>query len=68
MEVAPQAVGEWNSIHAQLNLSPPRIAELASELEQLRVAAESVRLDMGLDLDPSDFRAALIACRASEAE
>jgi hypothetical protein len=50
-----------NDAYAQLKLDPARIEELPIELEQLRRAIESVNGKVDFDVDPSDFRAVLLA-------
>jgi hypothetical protein len=63
MKTTPEAVRLWNEAHAKLGLTPARVEELPVELDQLSAAAEAVREDARFDIDPSDFRAALLACR-----
>jgi hypothetical protein len=50
-----------NEAYAKLQLQPARIEELPIELEQLSRAIEAVNAKVDFDIDPSDFRAALLA-------
>jgi hypothetical protein len=50
-----------NDAYARLKLEPARIEELPIELEQLRRAIEAVNGKVDFDVDPSDFRAVLLA-------
>ncbi len=50
-----------NDAYARLELEPARIEELPIELEQLRRALEMVDAKVDFDVDPSDYRAALLA-------
>ena len=50
-----------NEAYANLHLQPARIEELPIELEQLSRAIEAVNAKVDFDIDPSDFRAALLA-------
>jgi hypothetical protein len=50
-----------NEAYANLQLPPARIEELPIELEQLSRAIEAVNAKVDFDIDPSDFRAALLA-------
>jgi hypothetical protein len=63
MKSKPETVRQWNEAHAKLKLTAARVEELPVELDQLGAAAETVREDVPFDIDPSDFRAALLACR-----
>jgi hypothetical protein len=63
MKSTPETVRQWNETHAKLELTPARVEELPVELDQLGAAAETVREAACFDIDPSDFRAALLACR-----
>jgi hypothetical protein len=63
MKSDPETVHLWNEAHARLKLTRQRIEELPVELDQLGAAAETIREDARFDIDPCDFRAALLACR-----
>ena len=53
-------VRAMNESYAKLQLEAARIEELPIELEQLHRAIEAVNSKVDFDIDPSDFRAALL--------
>jgi len=53
-------VRAMNEDYARLKLEAARIEELPIELEQLRKAMETANPRVDFDVDPYDFRAALI--------
>ena len=57
-------VKAMNESYAKLQLEAARIEELPIELEQLRRAIEAVNSKVDFDVDPFDFRAALLAVAA----
>jgi hypothetical protein len=57
-------VRAMNESYAKLQLEAARIEELPIELEQLHRAIEAVNSKVDFDIDPSDFRAALLAVAA----
>lgn len=59
--IKSELVRIMNDAYARLELEPARIEELPIELEQLRQAIETVNARVDFDVDPSDYRAALLA-------
>jgi hypothetical protein len=57
-------VRAMNEHYGQLLLEAARVDGLPIELEQLRQAVEAVNRKVDFDIDPSDFRAALLAAAA----
>jgi hypothetical protein len=57
-------VRAMNESYAKLQLEAARVEELPIELEQLRRAIEAANSKVDFDIDPSDFRAALLAVAA----
>jgi hypothetical protein len=57
-------VRTMNESYAKLQLDAARIEELPIELEQLRRAIEAANPKVDFDIDPFDFRAALLAVAA----
>lgn len=55
-----ELVHTMNEDYAKLQLDAARIDELPIELEQLRCAIEAVNAKVDFDVDPFDFRAALL--------
>ena len=53
-------VRAMNESYAKLQLEAARVEELPIELEQLRRAIEAANLKVDFDIDPFDFRAALL--------
>ena len=53
-------VRAMNESYAKLQLEAARVEELPIELEQLRRAIEAMNSKVDFDIDPSDFRAALL--------
>ena len=53
-------VRAMNEDYARLKLEAARIEELPIELEQLRKAMEAANPRVDFDVDPYDFRAALL--------
>ena len=53
-------VRAMNESYARLQLKAARVEELPIELEQLRRAIEAANLKVDFDIDPFDFRAALL--------
>jgi len=66
MKPSPGIVREWNEAFVRLQLTLARLEELPIELEQLSAAAESIREDVRFDIDPFDFRMALLNCMPRE--
>jgi hypothetical protein len=64
MTVKGPTVQAMNHAYARLSLTPARTEELPIELNQLRGAIESVNHRVDFDLDPFDFRVALLATAA----
>jgi hypothetical protein len=62
--VKSELVQAVNEAYARLQLSPERIEQLPIELEQLSRAIEAVNAKVDFDIDPSDFRAALLLVAA----
>jgi hypothetical protein len=60
MSVKGDTVRAINEAYAGLSLKPARIEELPIELNQLRSAIEAVNPRVDFDIDPSDFRVALL--------
>jgi hypothetical protein len=60
MSVKPDTVRAINEAYAGLSLKPARVDELPIELNQLRSAIEAVNRKVDFDLDPFDFRVALL--------
>ncbi|MBV8191531.1 MAG: hypothetical protein JO339_30125 [Alphaproteobacteria bacterium] len=59
--IKSELVHAMNEAYARLQLSPARIDQLPIELEQLSRAIEMVNAKVDFDVDPSDFRAALLS-------
>lgn len=59
--ITSELVRVMNEAYARLKLEPGRIEELPIELEQLSRAIEAVNTKVDFDVDPSDFRAALLS-------
>jgi len=55
-----ELVRVMNENYGKLRLEAARIEELPIELEQLRRAIEAVNDKVDFDIDPFDFRAALL--------
>jgi hypothetical protein len=55
-----ELVRTMNEDYAKLQLEAARTEELPIELEQLRCAIEAVNAKVDFDVDPFDFRAALL--------
>ena len=53
-------VRAMNESYAKLQLDAARVEELPIELEQLRRAIEAANRKVDFDIDPADFRAALL--------
>ena len=53
-------VRAMNENYAKLQLDAARVEELPIELEQLRRAIEAVNRKVDFDIDPGEFRAALL--------
>ena len=53
-------VRAMNESYAKLQLEAARVEELPIELEQLRRAIEAANSKVDFDIDPCDFRAALL--------
>ena len=64
MTVKGPTVQAMNDAYARLSLTPARTEELPLELNQLRGAIESVNGRVDFDVDPFDFRVALLATTA----
>jgi hypothetical protein len=64
MTVKADTVRAINEAYAGLSLKPVRIEELPIELNQLRSAVEAVHRRVDFDVDPFDFRAALLETAA----
>ena len=64
--VKSNLVRAMNEDYAQLRLEAERIEELPIELEQLRRAMEAANARVDFDVDPCDFRAALLELAASK--
>ena len=62
--VKGDVVRAMNDAYAKLSLEAARIEELPIELEQLRQAIEAVNAKIEFDLDPFDFRVALMEIAA----
>ena len=58
--IKSELVRAMNEDYAKLQLEAARIEELPIELEQLRRAIEAVNAKVDFDIDPFDFRAALL--------
>jgi hypothetical protein len=58
--IKSELVRTMNESYAKLRLDAARIEELPIELEQLRRAIEAVNGKVDFDIDPFDFRAALL--------
>lgn len=58
--IKSELVRTMNEGYARLQLEAARIEELPIELEQLRRAIEAVSGKVDFDVDPFDFRAALL--------
>jgi hypothetical protein len=59
--IKSELVRIMNDAYARLELEPARIEELPIELEQLCRAIERVNAKVDFDVDPSDYRAALLS-------
>jgi hypothetical protein len=55
-----------NEAYARLQLKPERIEELPIELGQLQQAMETANPRVDFDIDPHDFRAALLEVAAGK--
>jgi hypothetical protein len=64
--VTSELVRLMNEAYAKLRLEPTRIEELPIELEQLRAAIEAANPKVDFDIDPYDFRAALLEVAAGK--
>jgi hypothetical protein len=64
MSIDGRTVRALNEAYANIDLTPERADELPIELMQLREAIEAVRGKVTFDVDPFDFRAALLATAA----
>jgi hypothetical protein len=64
--IKSELVRLMNEAYARLRLEPARIEELPIELEQLRAAIEAANPKVDFDVDPHDFRAALLEVAASQ--
>jgi hypothetical protein len=64
--ITGELVRVMNEAYARLKLAPGRIEELPLELEQLARAIEVVNAKVDFDVDPSDFRNALLALAAND--
>jgi hypothetical protein len=60
MSVKPDTVRAINEAYAGLSLAAARVEELPIELNQLRSAIEAVNRKVDFDVDPFDFRVALL--------
>ena len=60
MTIKGETVRAMNVAYARLSLTPERTDQLPIELEQLGGAIEAVNFKVDFDVDPFDFRAALI--------
>lgn len=60
MSVKADTVRAINEAYAGLSLNPARVEELPIELNQLRSAIEAVNRKVDFDVDPFDFRVALL--------
>ena len=58
--IKSELVRAMNESYAKLRLKAASVEELPIELEQLRRAIEAVNLKVDFDVDPFDFRAALL--------
>ena len=59
--IKSELVRTMNEAYARLTLEPVRIEELPIELEQLVRAIEAANPKVDFDVDPSDFRTALLS-------
>jgi hypothetical protein len=64
MSVKADTVRAMNEAYARLALDPARIEELPIELNQLSSAIEVVNRKVDFDIDPFDFRVALLETAA----
>ena len=64
--IKSELVRVMNEAYAGLRLEAARLDELPIELEQLSRAIEAVNAKVEFDVDPSDFRAALLALARGE--
>ena len=60
MRITPKTVAEVNQAIQKIALPEMRVQELPVELNQLLAAAVANRARLDFDLDPADFRRALI--------
>jgi hypothetical protein len=60
MSVKADTVRAMNEAYAGLSLKPARVEEIPIELNQLRSAIEAVNRRVDFDVDPFDFRVALL--------
>jgi 5-bromo-4-chloroindolyl phosphate hydrolysis protein len=60
MSVKADTVRAMNEAYARLSLKPARVEEIPIELNQLRSAIEAVNRRVDFDVDPFDFRVALL--------
>lgn len=60
MDIKPTTIRAWNDTHAQLDLEARRIEQLPIELGQLGAAIAAVAGKVDFDVDPFDFRVALV--------
>ena len=61
MSIDGRTVNAMNEAYAKIELTSQRADELPVELKQLHEAIETVRGKVAFDVDPFDFRAALLA-------
>jgi hypothetical protein len=60
MSINGRTVSALNEAYAKIALTPERVEELPIELTQLRQAIEAVSGKVAFDVDPFDFRAAML--------
>jgi hypothetical protein len=61
MSIDGRTVSVLNEAYAEIELTPSRVEDLPIEVMQLRQAVENVRAKVAFDIDPFDFRAALLS-------
>jgi hypothetical protein len=68
MTIKAETVRAMNETYAGLALKPARMDELPIELNQLRAAIEKVSARVDFDIDPFDFRVALLEAARGKRE
>jgi len=68
MKMSARTVHDWISAYAGIAIDESREAELLAELKHFRSIAQAARNRVQADVDPFEFRAALVESSSKEAE